>query len=240
MSERHEFSLVQRAQYLRGICRGRDVLHLGCTNWPYREQSAGDDRFIHFPLVEVGREVWGVDADHEGLAALSAQGVANLVQSDLEHLDQAPIHRTFDVIVAGEVIEHLSNPGLFLEGVKRFMRPDSVLVITTVNAYCGFRFMIYGLRGQRGSREPVHPDHVAYYSYATLSRLVARAKLEKQRFLFYDLGREHRPFVRVPIRWANDLLVRAFPQLADGVIMECRLPDPSQPAAAESTLACPT
>jgi len=218
-----DFSLVQRAQYLREICRERDVLHLGCTNWPYREQSAADDRFIHFPLVEVGREVWGVDADQEGLNALAAQGVNNLVRADLEHLDAAPIDRTFDVIVAGEVIEHLSNPGVFLEGVKRFMRADSVLVITTVNAYCGFRFLTYGLRGGHGANEPVHPDHVAYYSYSTLGHLLSRARLAKRRFLFYDLGAEHRRFVRAPVRWINDIVVRAFPQLADGVIFECTL-----------------
>jgi SAM-dependent methyltransferase len=227
LSNYRDFALVQRAQYLRDACRGRDVLHLGCTNWPYREQSAGDDRFMHFPLLEVGREVWGVDADQEGLDALAAQGVRNLVRADLERLDEAPINRTFDVVVAGEVIEHLSNPGLFLAGVKRFLRPDSVFVITTVNAYCAFRFLIYALRGRGGANEPVHPDHVAYYSYSTLEHVLSRAEFNRETFLFYDIGREHRPFNRRPLLWFNDLAVRIFPQLADGVIFECKLPVPT-------------
>lgn len=224
-----DFALVQRAQYLRDVCRGRDVLHLGCTNWPYREQSAGDDRFIHFPLVEVGREVWGVDADREGLDALAAQGVRNLVRADLERLDEAPIDRTFDVVVAGEVIEHLSNPGLFLAGVKRFLRPDSVFVVTTVNAYCAMRFLIYALRGRGGPNEPVHPDHVAYYSFSTLNHVLSRAGFRREMFLFYDIGNEHRRFNRKPLLWFNDLAVRVSPQLADGVIIACKLPAP-QPA----------
>ncbi|MBO0181221.1 hypothetical protein J0682_30075, partial [Vibrio parahaemolyticus] len=74
----------------------------------------------------------------------------------------------FDVIVAGEIIEHLNNPGLFLSGVRRFMHRDSKLVITTINAYCAMRFFVYALRGRRGINEFVHPDHVAYYSYSTL------------------------------------------------------------------------
>lgn len=227
LTPRHrDFTLVQRAQYLREVCRDRNVLHLGCTNWPYREQSAGDDRFIHFPLVEVGREVWGVDADQEGLDALAAQGVQNLVRADLERLDEAPINRTFDIVVAGEVIEHLSNPGLFLAGVKRFLRPDSTLVITTVNAYCAFRFLVYALRGQGGRNEPVHPDHVSYYSYSTLYRLITRAEFRVEHSLFYDIGHEHRPSARKPLLWFNDLAVRVFPHLADGVIFECRLPQP--------------
>jgi SAM-dependent methyltransferase len=225
--------LVQRTAYLREVCRARSVLHLGCTNWPYLEQSAGDDRFAHFVLRDVAAELWGIDRDAQGLEALAARGCGNLVRADLEQLDAAPLDRTFDVVVAGEVIEHLSNPGLFLAGVRRFMRDDSSLVITTVNAYCGMRFVAYALRGRCGRQEPVHPDHVAYLSYATLGHLVRRAGLEPDRFLFYDLGVEHRPFVRRSLRAINDALVWLAPQLADGVILECSLaPSMSRSAGA--------
>jgi SAM-dependent methyltransferase len=212
------FSLVQRIDFLKSLCRERSVLHLGCTNWPYREQSSGDERFLHHVLSKSASELWGLDSDIEGLTALNEQGVENLHRADLENLAAASIDRTFDVIVAGEVIEHLSNPGLFLEGVKRFMRADTDLVITTVNAYCAFRLAIYGLRGHQGRSEPVHPDHVAYYSYNTLAHAGRRAGLSLEKFVFYDLGREHRPFARRSIGVINDLAVRFMPQLADGVI----------------------
>ncbi|MCV4607588.1 hypothetical protein OFB74_32295, partial [Escherichia coli] len=88
----------------------------------------------------------------------------NLFEADLELLNNVPLERTFDVIVAGEIIEHLNNPGLFLSGVRRFMHRDSKLVTTTINAYCAMRFFVYALRGRRGINEFVHPDHVAYYS----------------------------------------------------------------------------
>ena len=35
------------------------------------------------------------------------------------------LNETFDVIIAGEMIEHLSNPGLFLKGIQRFMTPTT-------------------------------------------------------------------------------------------------------------------
>ena len=70
------------------------------------------------------------------------------------------------------------------------------MVITTINAYCGLRFLIYALRGRGGSAEPVHPDHVAYYSYATIHRLLDKAGMDVRRFLFYDIGPEHRPHQR--------------------------------------------
>jgi hypothetical protein len=121
------------------------------------------------------------------------------------------------------MIEHLSNPGLFLRGIKRFMNPDTNLLITTINAYCGMRMAIYGLRGKRGALEPVHPDHVAYYSYSTLQHLLEREKLITRNFLFYDLGPEHRPHNRRIINFINDVCVKFAPQWSDGIIVECGL-----------------
>jgi SAM-dependent methyltransferase len=141
----------------------------------------------------------------------------------MERLDEVPLSETFDVIIAGEIIEHLSNAGLFLQGIKRFMNPETRLVITTVNAYCGMRFAIYGLRGKRGRNEPVHPEHVAYYSYKTLSLILEREYLDVTEFCFYDIGWEHRPFNPWYYNFVNDICVTISPQLADGVIAVCRL-----------------
>ena len=219
------FARVQRVSFLKDLCRGQSVLHLGCTNWPYQEQSSGDDRFLHAALMPQARELWGIDGDAGGLAALESQGVSDLYHGDLEKLDQLNINRTFDIIVAGEVIEHLSNPGLFLNGVQRFMRHDTILAITTVNAYCAFRMAIYGIRGRGGHAEPVHPDHVSYYSYRTLTHVAKRSGLVLDKFFFYDLGKEHRPFTRASIRMINDVAVRLAPQLSDGIIGLFRLPE---------------
>jgi len=135
---------------------------------------------------------------------------------------------TFDVIVAGEMIEHLNNPGLFLTGIQRFMNADTRLVLTTINAYCGMRWFWYGLRGRRGKQEPVHPDHVAYYSYSTLSVLVKRHGLDIDSFMFYDIGKEHRPHNSWYLNAVNDVFTTIAPQWADGIIAICRLADKVQ------------
>lgn len=164
-----------------------------------------------------------MDSDLEGLAELRAGGVDQLYEVDLERLERVPLDKRFDVIIAGEVIEHLSNPGLFLSGVQRFMGPESRLIVTTVNAYSGMRFAQYGVRGKGGVSEPVHPDHVAYYSFRTLSLSLHRAGLVVEEFAFYDLGPEHRVHNRPILNLINDLSVLFTPQLADGVIAVCRM-----------------
>ena len=213
-----DFKLVQRVDFIKEICRGRKVLHLGCTNYPYTGDAIANEMLLHFELEKTASEVVGFDLDPRGLEILRSKGSSNLFVADLEQLEKVSVEDTFDVIIGGEMIEHLSNPGSFMNGIRRFMRADTKLVITTVNAYCAMRFLIYGLRGKGGRNEPVHPDHVSYYSYKTLNLLLERHGLAMNEFYFYDIGNEHRPFNRWFYNLFNDICVRFSPQLSDGII----------------------
>ncbi len=218
------FQLVQRLDLIQSICAGKKVLHLGCTNYPYTLDAIEKGMLLHFSLEKIASDIHGFDFDQEGIDMLAAHGSNNLHQADLEKLNDVEVDEKFDVIIAGEMIEHLNNPGAFLDGIKRFMNADTKLVITTINAYCCIRFLQYGLRGKGGRNEPVHPDHVAYYSYSTLSLLLRRHGLTVEEFYFYDIGVEHRPHNRKILNLINDVCVRIAPQWSDGIIAVCKLP----------------
>lgn len=221
MNEKLE--LVQRLDFIREVCKDKKVLHLGCTNYPYTEEAIESDMLLHFELEKIADKVYGFDFDQAGLDILAGHGTKDLYRADLQKLEEVELKETFEVIVAGEMIEHLNNPGLFLKGIQRFMDDKTLLVITTINAYCGMRFWQYGLRGKKGSVEPVHPDHVAYYSYSTLGLLLGRHDLEVEKFMFYDLGKEHRQHNRWILNFINDVCVGIAPQWADGIIAVCRV-----------------
>lgn len=215
--------LVDRVTYLKDLCRGKKVLHLGCTDYPFTETVIKNEMLLHFELGRIAKELYGFDFDQRGIDILRSNGAQNLYRADLENLQDIDLNETFDVIIAGEMIEHLSNPGLFLRGIQRFMNPQTNLAITTINAYGGMRMWTYGLRGNGGYHEPVHPDHVAYYSYSTLKVLVERHDLKVNRFAFYNTGPEHRKHAPWKQKIANDLSVLIAHQWADGIIAECGL-----------------
>ena len=217
------FELVQRVEFIKQACAGKKVLHLGCTNYPFTRESLDNEVLLHFEIERAALQLYGFDFDRRGIEELEKTGAKNLYFADLEKLEDVALDETFDVIIAGETIEHLSNPGLFLRGIKRFMNAETDLIITTINAYCALRFVIYALRGRGGGNEPVHPDHVAYYSYKTLNLVLERAELDVKNFLFYDLGAEHRKFNRRLFNFINDAAVKISPQLCDGVIAVCGL-----------------
>lgn len=215
--------LVNRLTFLKENCKGKKVLHLGCTDYPFTQEAVDENYLLHFELEKIAAQLYGFDFDEKGIEILTKHGVKNIYRADLENLDEVVLNKTFDVIVAGEMIEHLSNPGLFLKGIQRFMNKDTKLLITTINAYMGLRFWIYGLIGKGGTREPVHPDHVAYYSYSTLKLLVSRENLKVDEFLFYDLGKEHREHGTWYFNICNDICVKIAPQWSDGVIAVCSI-----------------
>ena len=43
--------------------------------------------------------------------------------------------KTFDTVIAGELIEHIENPSLFLKECRRIMKNNGTLLITTPNPY---------------------------------------------------------------------------------------------------------
>lgn len=215
--------LVQRVDHLLARAAGKRVLHLGCTNAPYTAQSLADGSLLHLRLRDVASELHGVDIDRAGLETLAGHGVTHLHAGDLADLAASlAAAGPFDIVIAGEIVEHLTDPGSFLRDVRRLLSPTSTLIVTTVNAYCGFRLAQYAIRGRGGLAEPVHPEHVAYYSQATLVRLLETEGFEVTGQWFYDLGTEHLPYVTRAVRLVNAVLTRIAPQLADGVIAECR------------------
>lgn len=233
---RRPFPVVDRQTMLLALAEDRTILHLGCTNAPYTQDSIAAGTNLHVALRSRCRELWGLDNDCVGLDALRALGDERLIEGDLEDL-AASVGRHpgtadgFQLVIAGEIIEHLSNPGRFLDGLHAVVAPNGKVVLTTVNAYCGFRFAISALRGRGGTVEPVHPDHVAYYSRSTLSLLLKRHGLAIEQFGFYDLGDEHRQHTRRLVRWINAVCTRFAPQLSDGIYAVCSLPLATGPNA---------
>lgn len=195
------------------------VLHLGCTDWPYTKQKLAGGALLHARIHAVATSLVGIDSDQEGVACFRQLGFAETYVDNVENFSRPEVlNRPYDIIVAGEIIEHLENCGLFLRAVQRLMSPRTELVLTTVNAYCFFRFVFY-LFG----REMVHPDHNYYFSPAVLRRLLTRCGLDVTDSRHYPIGLEHRSLNPRRIIWLDDLGRRLFPRASDGIIFKAQV-----------------
>ncbi len=129
--------------------------------------SINDENWVHRLLQKATRHVYGLDLDFDGTRLNS---VEKYKKGSAEDFD---FGLKFDVIFAGDLIEHLSNPGLFLQSCRRNLKPDGVLIITTPSC-----FNLFNLSEKLSKREPtVNHDHTCYFNSKTLSKL-----LEKNQF----------------------------------------------------------
>jgi predicted TPR repeat methyltransferase len=216
---------VHRMDYIAELCRGKRVLHVGCADDPQTIEKLQRGTLLHGRLSEVAQTLHGIDSSGDAIESLSAAGFDNLAVADIEAVGVGRPFTgvAFDVVVAGEVIEHLSNPGLFLEGVKQYLRDGCSLLLTTVNAYCAHRFLYTLLRG----RESVNPDHTMYFSRCTLVELATRHRyaIEDLRFYAADEYEAHLNRGRFRVLWWTDrLAARWRPVLAEGLVALLALP----------------
>jgi len=97
---------------------GNDILDMG---------SNGTEQYkpnLHQFLKQNYENVIGIDR-------VKGADVDKVV--DLNEKEYSLTSNSFDTIVAGEIIEHLDHPMLFLEECKRILKPDGRLIITTPN-----------------------------------------------------------------------------------------------------------
>jgi SAM-dependent methyltransferase len=100
---------------------GKDVLDLGCR------YGALTQAYLE------GNHVTGVDVDREALAEAAKLGVETY-WADLD--ERFPFEaETFDVVVAGELLEHVRDPVHIVGEARRVLRPGGRLVGSVPNAY---------------------------------------------------------------------------------------------------------
>lgn len=169
-SRRIERRLVtDRETFIADAAREKRVLHIGFVDYPYLQSRLATATWLHARLASVSREIVGVDMAAEDIASLRDHPeYGTLIEGNAEELHTLGLGQ-FDLIVAGEVVEHLDNPGRFLDSARSVLAPDGRLLISVPNAFCIRRL----LRIPFGV-EKVHPDHVAYYSHSTLGELLRR------------------------------------------------------------------
>ena len=194
--------------------QGLRVLHLGCVDWPYLEQKLEEGSLIHTEIARRASRIVGLDSDEEGVEVFDRMGWA-CIHGDVE--DLPPLDEDFDLVIAGEIIEHLANPGNFLTSLARRL-PGTDVVITTPNAYAARRYWRFLL-----AHEQVHPDHVAYYSPLTLQELLHRHSYTIEELHAYEIDRAA-PGVHWTHRAAERLGVAVEPWTADGIIVAAKTP----------------
>lgn len=161
-----------RMPYLLGLAEGLRVLHVGCVDVMVATERLATGEHLHARLHAVARHLVGLDIDAKGIEQLGEMGYGDLHVVDITspgwHVAFAS--QQFDLILASEVVEHLSNPGIFLDEARMLATATGAdFVVTVPNA-----FRVATLRRLRHGVEFVHPDHNYWFSYHTITNLMMK------------------------------------------------------------------
>lgn len=105
------------------------VLDVGCARHDAsRRNNANLHRLLH---RELNASILGIDVVVEEIEKMKKEGF-NVKVADAEKMDEQ-LESSFDVIIAGEVIEHLGRPLDFLQASRVLLNDGGKLILTTPN-----------------------------------------------------------------------------------------------------------
>ena len=163
----HRPPVEDRLSYIVDLVRGRRVLDVGAVDH-VAEQHLRHNH-LHVNIARVAATCVGADVEAEGVDALTKEGydvrVADITASNFPEI----VGTDFEVLVAGELIEHIERPDMLMENARKVLRSDGRLILTSPNPY-SIHLIGYYARG----RVEENVDHIVYYFPSGIAELADR------------------------------------------------------------------
>lgn len=216
---------VRRIEKFLEYCVGKDVLNVGMGGYiddadqTEAWKNSGLENTLHFRAVKVSNRVTGIDINQHALDSMARICPGEYICANvMEHTFGDKVSEKYDVILFGEVLEHLDSFSSALTNLRHALKEDGIIVISTPNAFAIDRFFKMFF-----SYEAVHLEHTCYFSYLTLKRLMQMNKLGIQDFFYHQ---EHRKNYKNLMHRMSDTFLNVwstiFPQFSEGLIITVR------------------
>ena len=142
---------------------GLRILDIGC--------GAG---LLCEPFTRLGAQVIGVDPSATNIAAARLHADKGHLSIDYRctTVEEMDVRERFDIVLAMEVVEHVSDVGMFLNRCAAMLKPGGLMVISTLNrnwksfalAIVGAEYILRWLpRGTHQWDKFVTPDELAHH-----------------------------------------------------------------------------
>ena len=160
------FKIIDHANF-RGSC----ILDIGCHDGTFLSMIKNQDNTF-----------FGLDASDWAVTEARKKGL-EVYQYFFD--DQTPLpfdDNSIDIIVAGEIIEHIYDTDFFLEEIGRTLKAGGKLLISTPNvASFGRRMqLLFGISPaiEISPNETGSVGHIRYFTFKTLKQLLVKHKFK--------------------------------------------------------------
>lgn len=144
------------------IGSGKKVLDIGCRDGTLTKYFSSDNYVV------------GVDIDQLALDKARAELGINIIKTNLEEDWHSELKgKKFDVVVAGEVLEHLRQPDQVVRKISECLADDGFFVGSVPNAFSLKNRLRY-LCGHKKNTPLSDPTHINHFGYEELKNLLGK------------------------------------------------------------------
>lgn len=165
--------VISRRQAIEQYVVNKTVLDLGVVQ--HSSDKVMTPTWLHRYIADKASECIGVDFESDGITVLSNLGY-KVICADVQALD---LGREFDVIIAGELIEHLDNFKGFLLSIRKHLKENGRFILTTPNSL----FIGYLLSAIR-NKLVIHKQHTCWFDEVTIKQLLNRFGFEVESVIY--------------------------------------------------------
>jgi len=226
--------VVDRTKFITEFCRGKNVIHLGAAqgsddnDLDLFRKNISSEKYIHRVVSTVSRKAIGIDYNPFFIEEMKKSGFTNIFYGDIEKEETLEI-KDFepDVILLGEILEHLSNPGNAIKNILKKLATDKTTVLITIPNGLTFSNFIFALLG----KESHDPDHSLLFTPRIISNLLnkngakvsdifyTQTTIHTESF-FVDYYYKKLRKLRTFLYWLmNNIFIRIQPAFAEGLIV---------------------
>jgi SAM-dependent methyltransferase len=198
-----------RNDILVEACTGKNVLHIGCCDHvPLIARKWQQREWLHGQLTTIAGSVLGVDIDADAVSQTRRiTGHDNIVAGDItsDHVIDAIAERYFDIVLFGEVVEHIGDPVRFLKTFLRtYERNVRDVIITVPNA-----FRAGNVKSIFANREVINSDHRLFFTPYTICKVACDAGVAPSCIQMASFSRQG------PVK---KLITSRWPLLAENIV----------------------
>jgi 2-polyprenyl-3-methyl-5-hydroxy-6-metoxy-1,4-benzoquinol methylase len=136
-------------------------------------------------IREKGIEIWGIDISVEAMT-IAKEKLDKAIVGDIENDDMKEIpNRYFDIVICGDILEHLRNPEYILERIHKWINNDGEIIISVPN-FCHYSVMIELMIKRDWTYRNgglFDRDHLRIFTRKSFIRMV-----ERMRYKVVDIG----------------------------------------------------
>jgi len=169
---------MDKANYILSRVADKDILDVGSGgDLIYVGEHANIDEFLCNKMKNVAKELVLLEIEKKAAQKLRTYGFY-AIHGNAETIN---LRRKFDVIVLGDVIEHVDNVGMLIENMKRHLKRDGEIIITTANPH----FMGHFFRAMTLRKPRVQYDHTSFITESNLEEICRRHSLKIIDFKYF-------------------------------------------------------